>query len=128
MIRPETWEAVLDSIRLGMTQKDACTVNGISEASFYNKVKADLEFLELIKEAQQDFKQIHLDNIAKHSKKQWQASAWLLERKFKEEFAAKTINREEVEEVKLDDVENEISELLERAGERKVKGTDTAEA
>ena len=44
MIRPETWEAVLDSIRLGMTQKDACTVNGISEASFYNKVNECPEF------------------------------------------------------------------------------------
>jgi len=128
MIRPETWEAVLDSIRLGMTQKDACTVNGISNASLHNKINSDLEFLESLKGAEQDFKQKHLGNIANHAKKQWQASAWLLERKFKEEFAAKTINREEVEEVKLDDVENEISELLERAGERKAKGTDTAEA
>ena len=122
-IRKETWDGVLGSIRNGLTQKDACTVNGISEKSFYNKVNNDLQFLQSLKKAEQDFKETHLKNIANHSKTSWQASAWLLERKFKEEFAAKQIVREETEEVELETVEDEIAGILEAAREREAKGT-----
>jgi len=69
-----------------MTKKDAIALSGISEAAFYARQKEDVEFSELVKKAEISFKLRHLHNIEKHSQENWSASAWLLERKFKQEF------------------------------------------
>ena len=86
MILKEQWEAALQAISSGMTKKDAIALSGISEAAFYARQKEDVEFLELVKKAEISFKLRHLHNIEKHSQENWSASAWLLERKFKQEF------------------------------------------
>ncbi len=86
MILQEQWEAALQAISSGMTKKDAIALSGISEAAFYARQKEDVEFLELVKKAEISFKLRHLHNIEKHSQDNWSASAWLLERKFKQEF------------------------------------------
>lgn len=45
-----------------------------------------LYFLYSLKKAQGDFRGEHLANIESHGRTQWQASAWLLERRFADEF------------------------------------------
>ena len=90
MIVKETWDSLLAFVSQGLTNKDACIAVGISEASLYNKLnsekKEDLEFFESLKKAHIRFKTRHVKNIADAGSGQWQASAWLLERKFKQEF------------------------------------------
>ena len=86
MILKEQWEAALKAISSGMTKKDAIALSGISEAAFYARQKEDVEFSELVKKAEISFKLRHLHNIEKQSQENWSASAWLLERKFKQEF------------------------------------------
>ena len=85
-IKKELINSLLTHIREGCTFKDACALECISESTFY-KWKTELpEFSESVKKAEIAFKKTHIRNIAKASEKQWQASAWLLERKFKREF------------------------------------------
>lgn len=130
---------ICDGVRNGLTNKDAATVSGVSEPTFYRWIeRADgadedpiyREFSKQLKEALSDFQDVHLANIRaaalktklkkrKHVKRErmperytvdpetgertlvpglmavvmeeiwedeelptWQASAWLLERKF----------------------------------------------
>ena len=40
----KTWEDVLESIRNGMTFKDACVVNGVGESTFHEKKVVDPDF------------------------------------------------------------------------------------
>ena len=88
MITEEQWKEVIASISLGLTNKDACVVAGIAEQSLYNKInsdrKEDLEFLGLLKKAKVKFKLKHLQVVSKSE--HWQSSAWLLERKYKQEY------------------------------------------
>ena len=84
MIPPERWQDVIDNIAAGMNNDDACAIAGISEASFYNRKKDDLEFLESVKRAESEFIKTHVKKIA--TSNQWQSSAWLLERKYPNKF------------------------------------------
>ncbi len=49
-----------------------------------------LEFLTALNESEADFFQVHIDNIARAGKTNWQASAWLLERRRAKEFGRKS--------------------------------------
>ncbi len=93
----------------GNTIKDTCLLCDITEVSFYrwvektkrvmNKINNNIKLNDnekifsylskSIKKAQIQFKDCHLKNINTRSKDHWQASAWLLERKFPEEWGRK---------------------------------------
>ena len=94
MIYDMVKDAVIESIRIGLTNKDACEVNGIEESTFYRWMDEKEEFRKSVKEAQLAAKQLHLKNIhrAAAEDRQWTASAWFLERKFPDEFK----NRREI--------------------------------
>jgi hypothetical protein len=87
MIKQEQWENVLKAIASGLNNDDACDSAGISRSIFYKKVKDDLDFLDTYKKAKIQFKLTHIQKISKANN--WQSSAWLLERKFAEEFGKK---------------------------------------
>ena len=63
----------------------------ISDETFHNWLKDErkIEFSEAIKAAKIKNKQYHLNNIKKAGAKSWQASAWYLERVYRDEFAIK---------------------------------------
>lgn len=84
----------------GSTFKDACILCDISETSFYDwknkgiedcknkKVTIYADFIESLKKAEIKFKAYHVQKIMQASQhpSHWTASAWLLERKFRDEF------------------------------------------
>ncbi len=92
-------------ISTGLTNKDAATMCGISESTFYlwqsdeanNPLNEEqkLELLESIKKARLKRKQKFISIIEKASEKHWQAAAWYLERAYFDEFGRKTNGYEE---------------------------------
>jgi transcriptional regulator with XRE-family HTH domain len=85
----KTIKIILDAIGEGLSQREAASLAGISEDTL-SLWKKDSEFSEQIRQKQIECKLGHIRNIKKASEKSWQASAWWLERKHKEEFSLKT--------------------------------------
>lgn len=90
----------------GLSDKDVCDMVGIDQSTFYrwlkeaetgidgcnpNRAASDValkqELQEGLKRAKASFKAYHIQNITKAAKKNWQASAWMLERMFPKEFS-----------------------------------------
>jgi len=103
MLNKELINQICVFIENGNANKDACSFVGISEATFYSwivsaeeilagkkrKSKKNviyLEFLESLKGAEAKFRAFHVGNINAASKKEWTASAWMLERRYPKEF------------------------------------------
>jgi len=84
VIPTETWSEVIKNIEGGLTQKDSCDLAGIHVDSLMKRMRRDSIFSKRIKKANIEFKKTHVNKIAKDDA--WQSSAWLLERKFKDEF------------------------------------------
>ena len=84
-IDDKQWNNVLGGIASGLTNDDACLSAGVGRTAFYEKKKSSADFADNAKKAEIQFKLTHIQKIAKDSS--WQASAWLLERKFKGEFS-----------------------------------------
>ena len=82
--RQELVTEICGYISGGSTNEDACALAGISEQTFYRWINEKSDFSELVKKALLAFKQTHVAAIA--GSKHWQARAWLLERKFPNEF------------------------------------------
>lgn len=137
-ITKETWDLLLNAIATGLTNKDACNAVGISEESLYKRTRKpkedctpdEIEFVESLKKAQIKFKLQHLQNISKAGSKHWQASAWILERKFKREFGrleiSTTIDKDDIESEEA--LLKELQELEKQENEyrnRKEKANDT---
>ena len=112
MVPKEQWDRFLENIKLGLTNKDALKGANIGEATFYKRMKKEneVEFRESVKRAQVDFKLKHLKNISKAGDTQWQASAWILERKFKEEFGKVDFTKD-IEDEKLESEDELLAEL-----------------
>jgi hypothetical protein len=91
----EVKEVLLAALREGMPKSHACDLAGLSRRTFYDWLDraedGQVEYAQIahdIKKAQADFVQARLAEIKKASSGgQWQASAWMLERMFKEDFA-----------------------------------------
>lgn len=91
----------------GLSVKDCCDILGISQSVYYmwqteaetGYVRGDsqlgkaknldlkVQLVDELKKAYVKYKQIHIDRINNASQKDWYASAWMLERKFPDEFA-----------------------------------------
>lgn len=108
-MKPKICKELVDEILTykenGISDKDICDMVGIHQATFYAWLKEaetgidyhnparkaqylDLkrELSEGLKRAQAAFKAYHIQNITKASRKNWQASAWMLERMYPKEF------------------------------------------
>ena len=133
MIKEKTWNEILDVISGGMTDKDACLYSGISRQSFYKKIREESDFSDMVKKAQVEFKKKHLEIIADAGERSWQASAWLLERKFKPEFSRNgeiAVDKEnEHEKMSIEELEEQINKYtkLEEDDKYKFKPDDELE-
>lgn len=83
---PKTLEIILKSISEGLTQRDASILAGISEDTLC-LWKKDSDFSEQIRQKEIEYKQGHVQIVNKEAKKNWKASAWLLERKYRNEYS-----------------------------------------
>lgn len=86
-----TVKIICDAIKLGLTRKDACIASSISEDTLQRWLKSDAVFADKVSKSELQCKQRNLIMVQRAAQKpqHWQASAWMLERKFSEEFALK---------------------------------------
>lgn len=129
-LTPETCEAICTSIAKGNTIKYSVMKEGIHESTFYNWMKKGeesktqrgiyYEFFESIKKAQEEGKNHLVRGIQEHGKKNWQAMAWLLERKYPHEFGRRenvkmehsgSVKQEHKGKVKVENVFQRIDRL-----------------
>lgn len=101
-LTPEVAKIICKNISMGLTFGDACLCAHISRRSFENwreKGKDESsgiyhDLVLMVEEAEAGFKRTHIQRIVSQSKKKcpglWVCSAWLLERKFPQEFAMKS--------------------------------------
>lgn len=88
---PELIKAIVDTIRVGGSDVDACHRAGISQDTFYRWMKVG-EFSEQITRARVDGKLARIARINKAgSDGDWRADAWYLERRWPEEFAQQLV-------------------------------------
>lgn len=80
---------IIKYIEDGYTQADAAQLAGVSEATFYEWANQYPEFSESIKSAVIKSQKPLLDAIKKST--DWKSKAWLLERRFPNEYAIKQI-------------------------------------
>jgi len=81
---PERLKIIYDNISRGMNQRDSAIMAGIDESTLYNWKKDGSSFSSELDKRELAYKRSLIENIQQASKgKQWQAGAWLLERKFK---------------------------------------------
>lgn len=111
---PELTEEICNNITIGLSNKDACALSGITEAAFYKwmkrgqqeldrvsvgngrkiskKEKPFVFFVESIKKAQPKRKRRLIGKIQIAAETgQWQAAAWILERLHPQEFGKRVI-------------------------------------
>jgi hypothetical protein len=87
MIKKGQLEVLMNAIKLGMTDTDACKIARISREWFYEKQRIDEKFAADIDATRAEWKQRNLSIIQRAAIKQWQPAAWLLERKHPDEYA-----------------------------------------
>lgn len=108
---PKTIAIILDAISQGLTQREASVLAGISEDTFSLWKRKDSDFSEQIRQKEIECKLYHIKNIKKASEKSWTASAWWLERKYKDEFSRNSKLDLQVNET-LDQLGDSIKSIL----------------
>ncbi len=93
---PERVAIILEALGDGMTQKDASMLAGISEDTLCNWKRNDSDFSDEMARKVVEYKQKLIKTIQKAGEKDWKASAWLLERKYKSEFSNNPRLHEEI--------------------------------
>lgn len=109
-IPPSEWEAVLEALKLGHLDKDACILGGVSRDSFYEKIRNDADFSDKVNKARLKAKDMCIKMIRKTALTRWTAAAWWLERKHRDEFAVKYI--QDGEQKHVHDFSPKAKELL----------------
>lgn len=105
---PETVAALLDGLRKGYPKGTAAAVAGIGVSTLNEWEHAFPELAADVKEAEQQGKAKLVDKVREADS--WQSAAWLLERRFPDEFA----HRSKVE-MKVD-VQSEVKRVAEELG------------
>jgi len=105
-LNDEIIERICEYVTLGLSYKDASEACDITERTFYNwkkrgenaKSGKHYDFLDKLKLASSKSKVYHLNKIREAGDKGvWQANAWILERRFPEEFGRRDKIQAEVE-------------------------------
>lgn len=82
---------IIKYIEDGYSQADAAQMSSVGESTFYEWLQANPEFAESIKRAVIKSKQVLIERVKRHGITDWKANAWLLERRFPQEYAIKQI-------------------------------------
>jgi len=84
---PERVAIILEALGNGLTQRDASLLAGISEDTLCNWKRTNSEISEQMGQKLIEYKQRLLKKIEKAGEKDWKATAWILERKFKNDWS-----------------------------------------
>jgi len=88
---PEVIAKLVEAIKAGSTNRLACQYAGISPSLFYETLQSNVEFLDTIKGAEASGAMKYLSRITDASELQWQAAAWMLERRFSDEYGKRVV-------------------------------------
>ena len=80
-------ESACEAFELGMSQTRVARLLQIPESTFSKLLKRDEEAVQVLLSSKEKGVKKHLANIARHSEKQWLASAWWLDRTQQGEFS-----------------------------------------
>lgn len=86
-LTPETLKTILETVRVGGSDLDACNRAGIQQSTFYRWMQENKEFSEQVTRARVDGKIQRIARISKAGATDWRADAWYLERRWPEEYA-----------------------------------------
>ena len=89
-LTPEMVETACEAFELGMSQTRVARLLQIPESTFSKLLKRDEEVVQVLLSSKEKGVKKHLANIAKHSEKQWLASAWWLDRTQQGEYSPQT--------------------------------------
>lgn len=103
-------EVLYKALSQGMTIKAACSLAGIGQSTYYDWATNHPEFVDLVKRAESEMKERALKVINQAAQNgQWQAAAWLLERREPNEYGRQ-------DRVRIEDVRGTAEKLAEKIG------------
>lgn len=87
----EVREELLANLREPMSIKAACALSGISEATYYNWIEDDPAWAEEVEAAKRFSEPVMVSRLKSlaEEKGDWRGYAWLLERRYPEQWSAK---------------------------------------
>lgn len=88
----EMKDAIVKRIGMGNTYTNACKYVGICYDTFLEWQQKYPEFVEELEKADAECEAARVATILVASKESWQAAAWWLERRHKEDYALKTLH------------------------------------
>jgi hypothetical protein len=113
---PEVVERICYSLSQGNTRTTAATCAGISMETFAVYVREFPEFSDAIKRAEEQAVEHYVNVIHTASTQTWQAAAWYLERRRKEDFGKQdkvdiTTNGKEINGMSVEDMVAELERI-----------------
>lgn len=88
---PKVVELICKAVSKGQTYRHACALVGITVGTLCHWRNTKPEFSEALRKADAKFITRNLALIEKGAKRNWFAAAWLLERKFPQDFARREV-------------------------------------
>lgn len=110
-LTPELMDRAVKLKKGGANNRDICAAVGITETTFYEwlnkpRNKDQSAFSDAMKKAEADYKNALLAIIARDARERdWKAAAWLLERKYPEEYSRRDRVQAEVQQQTKAEVE-----------------------
>jgi transposase len=107
-------DTLVEILSNGVTITAACGYVGIDRKTYYNWMNKHPEFATAINAVRFQLEARLLARIEEHGKKDWKANAWILERKYPEDWSLK---REVELNVNKSNGSNEVIEFLKQSRE-----------
>ena len=113
---PEVVESICTYLKQGNTRKTSAICSGISERRFHEWMEEFPHFSQSIKKAEEEAIAHHVQTIHAFSQSNWQASAWFLERRRKEDFGKQdrvdiTTNGKDIQSMTVQQLDAELERL-----------------
>ena len=113
---PEVVESICTYLRQGNTRKTSAILAGIGHSTMYEWMDEFPEFSDTIKKAEEEAVAHHVQTIHAFSQSNWQASAWFLERRRKEDFGKQdrvdiTTNGKDIQTMTVQQLDAELERL-----------------
>ena len=108
--------SICNLLKAGNTRRTSAIAGGISEETFYVWMKSKSEFSESVKKAEAEAEARNVAIINQAGKTSWQASAWWLERRRKEDFGKQdrvdiTTNGKDIRAMTMNELDAELERL-----------------
>jgi hypothetical protein len=87
VIKTEQWNILFKDLELGLSVSDSCEDSGMDRSNLYRRMDKDAVIKKKVEKAILSSKKRCVGLVQQAAINQWQAAAWWLERKHKEEFS-----------------------------------------